>query len=86
MTEEERKEWIWYAYRDAMELSKEGMDIEELEQVLTLYEEEELYLHCAGIKEAIDDLKEAAKEEYELAKLIESAELIKQQEDENGRD
>lgn len=63
MTDEERKEWIWYAYRDAMELSKEGMEIEELEQVLTLYEEEELYLHCAGIKEAIDDLKELTKEQ-----------------------
>ena len=61
MTDEERKEWIWYAYRDAMELYKEGMEIEELEQGLTQYEEEELYLHCAGIKEAIDDLKETTK-------------------------
>jgi len=77
MTEEKRQEWIWYAYRDAMELHKEGMKIEQIEELLILYEEEELYLHCAGIKEAIDDLKKIAKEEYELAKLI------KQQEDEN---
>ena len=61
MTDEERKEWIWYAYRDAMELHREGMEIEQLEEVLVLYEEEELYLHCAGIKEAIDDLKELTK-------------------------
>jgi len=26
-----------------------------------LYEEEELYLHCAGIKEAIEDIKETIK-------------------------
>ena len=80
MTEEDRKEWIWYAYRDAMDLHKEGMEIEQIEELLMLYEEEELYLHCAGIKEAIDDLKKIAKEEYELAKLI------KQQEDENRGD
>ena len=61
MTEDERQEMIWYAYRDAMELSKEGMEIEQLEEVLMLYEQEELYLHCAGIKEAIDDLKELTK-------------------------
>ena len=61
MTEEKRQEMIWYAYRDAMELSREGMDIEQLEEVLMLYEEAEMYLHCAGIKEAIDDLKELTK-------------------------
>ena len=59
MTEEEKREYIWYAYRDTHELYKEGMDIEQLEEVLLLYEEEELYLHCAGIKEAIDDIKES---------------------------
>lgn len=59
MTEEEKREYIWYAYRDTHELYKEGVDIEQLEEVLLLYEEEELYLHCAGIKEAIDDIKES---------------------------
>jgi hypothetical protein len=59
MTEEEKREYIWYAYRDTHELYKEGMDIEQLEEVLLLYEEEELYLHCAGIKEAIDDIKQS---------------------------
>ena len=61
MTDEERKEWIWYAYRDAMELYKEGMEIKELEEVLTLYEAEELYLHCAGSNEAIAASKETTK-------------------------
>ncbi len=59
MTEEEKREYIWYAYRDTHELYKEGMEIEQLEEVLLLYEEEELYLHCAGIKEAIDDIKQS---------------------------
>lgn len=63
MIDEDRKEWIWYAYRDAMELYKEGMDIEQIEELMWLYEEEELYLHCAGIKEAIDDLKKTIKKQ-----------------------
>ena len=61
MTEEKKQEMIWYAYRDAMELSKEGMEIEQLEEVLMLYENAEMYLHCAGIKEAIEDIKETIK-------------------------
>lgn len=63
MTIEEKREHIWYAYRDAHELYKEGMDLEQLQEVLLLYEQEELYLHCAGIKEAIDDIKESQKQQ-----------------------
>jgi hypothetical protein len=59
MTEEEKREYIWYAYRDTQELYNEGMEVEQLEEILLLYEEEELYLHCAGIKEAIDDIKQS---------------------------
>lgn len=59
MTEEEKREHIWYAYRDTHELHKEGMEIKQLEEILLLYEEKELYLHCAGIKEAIDDIKQS---------------------------
>ena len=47
MTEEKRQEMIWYAYRDAMELSREGMEIEQLEEVLMLYENAEMYLQIS---------------------------------------
>jgi hypothetical protein len=59
MTEKEKTGYIWYAYRDTQELYNEGMEVEQLEEILLLYEEKELYLHCAGIKEAIDDIKQS---------------------------
>jgi len=59
MTNEKKQELILYAYNDALSLHDEGMTIEELEQVIILYEEKELYLHCAGIKKAINKLKQS---------------------------
>lgn len=43
-----------------------GITIEVLEEVLVLYEDEENYLACAGMKKAIDSLKEViVKENYD---------------------
>ena len=43
-----------------------GISIEVLEEVLKLYEDEENYLACAGMKKAVDSLKEViVKEDYD---------------------
>ena len=43
-----------------------GMTIDVLEEVLALYEDEENYLACAGMKKAIDSLKEViVKKDYD---------------------
>ena len=43
-----------------------GITIEVLEEVLALYEDEENYLACAGMKKAIDSLKEViVKKDYD---------------------
>ena len=39
-------------------LYDEGLSIDDIKEVLQLYEERELYLTCAGIKLAIDELIE----------------------------
>lgn len=57
MKKEKKKETIWYAYRDTLALYDEGMEIEQIQEVLEMYEEEELYLHCEGIKQALNDIK-----------------------------
>ena len=44
----------------------DGISIEVLQEVLALYEDEENYLACAGMKKAIDSLKEVIiKEGYD---------------------
>ena len=56
MTEESRQEIILFGYRDSLMLYDEGLSIDDIKEVLQLYEERELYLTCAGIKLAIDEL------------------------------
>ena len=51
-----RQEIILYGYRDSLMLYDEGLSIDDIKEVLQLYEERELYLTCAGIKLAIDEL------------------------------
>ncbi len=47
-------------FRDATLLDiAQGIDIEEIRYILKRYEERELYLECAGIKQALDFIKEA---------------------------
>lgn len=58
MTEESRQEIILFGYRDSLMLYDEGLSIDDIKEVLQLYEERELYLTCAGIKLAIDELIE----------------------------
>lgn len=55
------KDLIYYAYRDAMALYEVGMTLKELEEVFLIHEKKELYLHCQGIKKAIDDIKNKQK-------------------------
>ena len=56
MEDEQKKEIILYGYRDSLMLYDEGLSIDDIKEVLQLYEERELYLTCAGIKLAIDEL------------------------------
>lgn len=63
MTEESRQEIIMYGYRDSLSLYDEGFTIDNLTELLELYEDKELYLTCAGIKLAIDELTK--KEDYD---------------------
>ena len=56
MGDEQKQEIILYGYRDSLMLYDEGLSIDDIKEVLQLYEERELYLTCAGIKLAIDDL------------------------------
>jgi len=63
MTEESRQEIIMYGYRDSLSLYDEGFTIDNLTELLELYEDKELYLTCAGIKLAIDELTK--KENYD---------------------
>jgi len=58
MEDEQKKEIILYGYRDSLMLYDEGLSIDDIKEVLQLYEERELYLTCAGIKLAIDELIE----------------------------
>ena len=58
MGDEQKKEIILYGYRDSLMLYDEGLSIDDIKEVLQLYEERELYLTCAGIKLAIDELIE----------------------------
>lgn len=51
-----KQEVIMYGYRDSLSLYDEGFTVENLTELLSLYEEKELYLTCAGIKLAIDEL------------------------------
>ena len=39
----------------------QGTPIEEIKYILKRYEEKELYLECAGIKQALDFIQEAQK-------------------------
>ena len=63
LTEESRQEIILFGYRDSLALYDEGFTIENLVELLELYEDRELYLTCAGIKLAIDEL--IKKEDYD---------------------
>tara|TARA_R110001592_G_scaffold199293_2_gene447766 strand:+ start:1099 stop:1302 length:204 start_codon:yes stop_codon:yes gene_type:complete len=56
MEDEQKQEIILYGYRDSLMLYDEGLSIDDIKEVLQLYEERELYLTCAGIKLAIDEL------------------------------
>ena len=56
MGDEQKQEIILYSYRDSLMLYDEGLSIDDIKEVLQLYEERELYLTCAGIKLAIDEL------------------------------
>lgn len=56
MTKGDKQEIIMYGYRDSMALYEEGFTIENLKELLSLYESYEGYLTCAGIKLAIDEL------------------------------
>ena len=56
MGDEQKQEIILYVYRDSLMLYDEGLSIDDIKEVLQLYEERELYLTCAGIKLAIDEL------------------------------
>ena len=56
MVDEQKQEIILYGYRDSLMLYDEGLSIDDIKEVLQLYEERELYLTCAGIKLAIDEL------------------------------
>ncbi len=56
MKDEQKQEIILYGYRDSLMLYDEGLSIDDIKEVLQLYEERELYLTCAGIKLAIDEL------------------------------
>lgn len=56
MRDEQKQEIILYGYRDSLMLYDEGLSIDDIKEVLQLYEERELYLTCAGIKLAIDEL------------------------------
>ena len=58
MEDEQKQEIILYGYRDSLMLYDEGLSIDDIKEVLQLYEERELYLTCAGIKLAIDELIE----------------------------
>ncbi len=58
MTKGEKQEIIMYGYRDSLALHDEGFTSSDLEELLELYEEKELYLTCAGIKMAIDEIKQ----------------------------
>jgi len=58
MKDEQKQEIILYGYRDSLMLYDEGLSIDDIKEVLQLYEERELYLTCAGIKLAIDELIE----------------------------
>ena len=51
-----KQEIIMYGYRDSLALYDEGFTIDNLTELLSLYEDTELYLTCAGIKLAIDEL------------------------------
>ena len=49
-------------FRDATLLDiSQGVPIEEIVYVLKEYEQRELYLECAGIKQALDFIEEALK-------------------------
>ena len=49
-------------FRDATLLDiAEGTSIEEIKYILKRYEEEELYLECVGIKQALDFIEQAQK-------------------------
>jgi len=56
MGDDQKQEIILYGYRDSLMLYDEGLSIDDIKEVLQLYEERELYLTCAGIKLAIDEL------------------------------
>ena len=56
MGDEQKQEIILYGYRDSLMLYDEGLSIDDIKEVLELYEQRELYLTCAGIKLAIDEL------------------------------
>ena len=58
MVDEQKQEIILYGYRDSLMLYDEGLSIDDIKEVLELYEQRELYLTCAGIKLAIDELIE----------------------------
>jgi len=58
MGDDQKQEIILYGYRDSLMLYDEGLSIDDIKEVLQLYEERELYLTCAGIKLAIDELIE----------------------------
>ncbi len=58
MGDEQKQKIILYGYRDSLMLYDEGLSIDDIKEVLELYEQRELYLTCAGIKLAIDELIE----------------------------
>ncbi len=59
-----RQEIITQGYDDSIALYDEGVSLEELNEILKIYEEEEYYLTCAGIKRAIDKIIKDYETEY----------------------
>ena len=55
--EADRREIVQIYYNYAMLDYEAGLDIKYIEEQLMIAESEELYLVCAGIKKAIDQIK-----------------------------
>jgi hypothetical protein len=64
MLSKEDKEIIDEYYVATIEDFCSGLTVEIIEDMIYLYEEEEDYLACAGIKKALDALKEILNNKY----------------------
>lgn len=60
-SEIESKLVVFEFYEYALQDLKDGITVDEMSHVLSCFKEEENYLACAGIKEAIDSYKQLNK-------------------------